>query len=145
MNIFVTSECPIECAKYLDNKRVVKMVLESAQLLSTALRECGIKYGYKATHINHPCSIWARTNQANFLWLYRHGLALCAEYTRRYSKVHKSEAVIRGSLKYLQALPSGELTEFMNCTEYKSEPVLKAYWLCLNDKWDKDKKEPEWY
>ena len=61
MNIFVTSNCPKLSAQALDNKRVVKMVLETAQLLSTAIFiNSTITYDnlYKPTHVKHPCTIW---------------------------------------------------------------------------------------
>ena len=65
MNIFVTSNCPILSAQALDNKRVVKMVLETAQVLSTAIFiNSGITYDgiYKPTHLKHSCTIWAAVN-----------------------------------------------------------------------------------
>ena len=67
MNIFVISQNPDECAQALDDLRLNKMILETAQLLSTAIRFHGYtgNLAYKATHINHPCSIWARTSRGN--------------------------------------------------------------------------------
>ena len=70
MNIFVTNDCPIISAQALDNKRVVKMVLETAQLLSTAIFiNSNVAYDniYKATHIKHPCTIWAASTIGNCL------------------------------------------------------------------------------
>lgn len=89
MNIFVTSTCPKICAQVLDNKRVVKMVLETAQLLSTAIFiNSDITYDnlYKPTHVKHPCTIWTTANIENWDWLFRHFIALCEEY----SKIHKT-------------------------------------------------------
>lgn len=101
MNIFFTSYCPRECAQALDDARVVKMCLETAQLLSTA----GYEYSglftmqewrvlYRATHRAHPCTKWAGADIQNYLWLAHHGEELCKEYTRRFLKVHDSAAVI---------------------------------------------------
>ena len=145
MNIFVTSECPKESAKYLDDKRTCKMVLETAQLLSTAVRLAGREVGYKATHANHPCSIWTRESSANFDWVVDHGLALAAEYSNRYGRVHKSEEVIRILAPYRYLFPAAGLTPFANCTDYKDKNTLMAYQLHLGNKWSADYKEPTWY
>lgn len=94
MNIFVLDLDPQLCAQYHSNKHTIKMILETAQLLCTAQRSWGIDWGYKSTHLNHPCSVWTRQNQFNFIWLQKLGLELCKEYTFRYGKVHKSQEVI---------------------------------------------------
>jgi len=94
MNIFVLDEDPIIAAQMHCDKHCVKMILETAQLLSTAVRLHGVDYGYLITHRNHPCSIWCRTNRENFEWLKQLGMGLCNEYTFRYNKVHKSEPII---------------------------------------------------
>ena len=85
MNVFATSECPFESAKYLDSKRVNKMIIESAQQLSTALRFYGASDTrlYKSTHVNGGTSVWTRANISNFSWLYMHFCALCDEYKYR--------------------------------------------------------------
>lgn len=147
MNIFASSPCPVESAQYLDNKRVVKMVLESAQLLSNALAKHSGRSPYKATHTNHPCSIWASHSRANYTWLLQHYRALCAEYTRRYGKVHRCQHLDYVLTDGAEYLPHYNLfTEFPNCTDYKDVvDVHLAYQLYLNDKWDTDKREPAWY
>lgn len=91
MNIFYLDECPVKSAVMQCDKHVVKMVLETLQILSTALHCWGYGAPYKPTHINHPSCIWARESEDNFTWLSIHFLALCAEYSRRYGRVHKSQ------------------------------------------------------
>ena len=79
MNIFYLSEDPNQAAKYMYNKHVVKMILESAQLLCTAhIISDGesADVPYKATHKNHPSAIWARESVSNYIWLYDHMIAL---------------------------------------------------------------------
>ena len=112
MNIFVLSEDPVEAAQMQLNKHVVKMVLESAQMLC-APYETGVA-PYKRAHYNHPCTIWARESYENYQWLISHALALAEEYTFRYEKTHKSEAVIRWCQENvgLLNLPKRGLTEF---------------------------------
>ncbi len=97
MNIFVLDENPVKAAQMHCDKHVVKMVLETAQILSTVMREKGIDYGYKATHKNHPCVRWAGYVFSNFYWTQALGIALCHEYTHRYGKRHKSQDIIEGA------------------------------------------------
>lgn len=104
MNIFATSQCPIQCAQEMTDVHVVKMILESAQLLSTAhFVLSGVQVGYKPTHQNHPCAVWCRATSTNYHWLSRHFKALCEEFTHRTGKIHKSGELI----KQLQWLPTG--------------------------------------
>lgn len=146
MNIFVTSSCPYESAKNLDDKRVVKMALESAQMLCTALNQYGGTTPYKSTHKNHPCNVWVRESRSNWDWLFVHALALCEEYKNRYGKVHKCLNVIQQLLNQRFLIPEGDLTPFPNCSIYKDEEnIYKAYQMFLDDKWQKDKRVPTWY
>ena len=89
MNIFYLHSCPVKAATLQYNKHVVKMILETAQLLCTAHHELNNhNVPYKSTHRNHPSAIWARQDAANYTWLYRHMLGLGKEYTKRYGKTH---------------------------------------------------------
>lgn len=92
MNIFYVDRNPETCATNLGDKHVIKMTLETAQLL------CGIfpngEAPYRRTHYNHPCAVWLRQSKAQYDWLVKHGLALADEYTLRYGKEHKSKSVI---------------------------------------------------
>lgn len=101
MNIFATSQCPIQCAQEMTNVHVVKMILESAQLLSTAHFVLdGVQVGYKPTHQNHPCAIWCRKTSDNYFWLYKHFEALLTEFIFRTGKIHKSSEQLQ-ALYYL--------------------------------------------
>ena len=93
MNIFVIDKNPRKAARQLCDRHVVKMALETAQLLSTVSHQKGFKAPYKASHQKHPCTIWAGKSLGNWRWLVAHGLAICDEYTRRYGRVHKSREV----------------------------------------------------
>lgn len=112
MNVFVVDYDPVEAAKCLMDKHIVKMPLETAQILST------INGGpYKSTHEGHPCVTWAAEAIDNYKWLVKHGLALCDEYSRRYGKLHKCREVIwlleepfekklnKGSTPFVQCMP----------------------------------------
>ena len=96
MNIFTVDHDPTVAAQQLCDKHVVKMPLETAQMLCSAFDPLDLA-PYKRVHYNHPCTQWARQSEANFDWLVTHGLALCAEYTKRYGSdmiQHASEVPI---------------------------------------------------
>ena len=134
MNIFYLDKCPHKAAKLQYNKHVVKMILESAQMLCTA-HHCimgeDADVPYKVAHRNHPSTIWARQSGQNYTWLYRHMIELGKEYERRYSKKHLS--IIKCEDK-LAILPGGiletGLTEMPQCMpdEYKDKCSIQAYW-----------------
>lgn len=150
MNIFVSNPCPRRSARFLDDKRVVKMVLETAQLLSGALNILSDTQvaPYKTTHQNHPCAIWCRQSKENWMWLYEHGIALGVEYTRRYGKSHKSAEVIRSLLHLVQTVsfPSSGLQPFVDCTDVKLPgDVCNNYRVYLHAKWRCDNRRPTWY
>ena len=102
MNIFYLSSCPQEAAESHNDKHCVKMILEYAQMLSTAHRELDDDVPdilYKSTHKNHPSTIWTRSSKQHYDWLFRLFRMLSAEYSIRYGlitdsrntfKVHKS-------------------------------------------------------
>lgn len=104
MNIFYLHPDPAICAEMHNDKHCIKMILEYSQLLSTAHRVLdGVDnvlpdnrndYLYKTTHVNHPSAIWVRRCYENYDWLVRLLECLHAEYTHRYGKVHKSEALL---------------------------------------------------
>lgn len=127
MNIFVLSNNPIECAQMHCDRHVVKMILESAQLLCTAISMYeNIEGLYKPTHHNHPCSIWVRQSSANFLWLSHLAHALSDEYTFRYGKTHKSLEVLN---RCRNIIPEGDLTPFALAMpdEYKTFDAVESY------------------
>ena len=106
MNIFVTDRCPIQSARNLPDKHIVKMPLETCQMLSIIYSDWYYGVGklykqdgtpYRTAHgafRKHPCTQWAAANQYNLAWLIRHGYALCHEYNLRYNKVHTCLDVI---------------------------------------------------
>jgi len=135
MNVFVLDESPVIAAQSQCDKHVVKMIVESGQMLSTAhrmldgtadrrpsksgkrliqhwslndVRECVL---YKAVHMGHPCTVWTMQSSKNYIWHWEHLEALCKEYTSRYGKVHKTEQDL---LEILRTMPTnianGDLT-----------------------------------
>ena len=136
MNIFYLDHDTQICAEMHNNKHCVKMILEYAQLLSTAhrvldgvelncLSDSGRKKKfwtlgdsrdyklYKATHINHPSAVWARKTHQNYIWLSQLLHALCKEYTYRYGKIHKVErdGLLEELYEWPIKIPIGEFTE----------------------------------
>ena len=102
MNIFYLARDPREAARALHDKHIVKMCLETAQIMSTVAAEKArglvpLPRCYRPTHENHPCVKWARESFANWVWLARHGKAIGEEYSHRFrGKVHASAEVIEG-------------------------------------------------
>src|SRR6185369_3647140 len=96
MNIFRTDNNPAKAAEYLCDKHVVKMIVESCQLLCTALHVHNYHpdWAYKATHINHPSAIWCRQSSENYTWLCQHVDAMNQQYTLRYHKQHACSSLI---------------------------------------------------
>lgn len=139
MNIFVTNSCPILSAEYLDYKRVVKMILESAQMLNTTTNILyGESMGYKITHRNHPCTIWVRNDPKNYYWLVRHFEALCIIYKLKYNKIHACHKYLEFFKKFIT--DTREPKSFVNCTKNQKDisNVFSAYKECLIEKWAED-------
>lgn len=135
MNIFYLSTDPEKAAQMMYNKHVVKMILESAQLLCTAhVISDGenADVPYKVTHKNHPSAIWARESTSNYKWLYDHMIALGEEYTRRYGKKHLTILKCSGVLSKAPAnVTKTEFTEMPQCMpdQYKVPGnSVEAYW-----------------
>ena len=129
MNIFVLHNDPSTAAQMQCDKHVVKMILETAQMLCTVAHGKDFVAPYKATHKNHPCTLWAALSVQNWNWLVDHGLALCAEYTKRYGKIHKSQQHIEWCQQIPITLPSIGLTPFAQAmpVEYKDSCAVTAY------------------
>jgi hypothetical protein len=132
MNIFFLDYDVKKCAQYHVDKHVVKMILETAQLL------CGVHHTvspdnvnvpYKLSHKNHPCSIWSRESLTNYLYLCELGLELCYEYTYRYGKRHKSQDVIEWCLVNKPNIKDVGFTEPAKAMpdEYKVKSVVDSY------------------
>ena len=98
MNIFVLDKDIEKCAAYTADRYVVKMVTETAQILSSAyyFTEQQAQAPYRLSHASHPCCVWARQSTHHWSWLHALGLALYNEYKYRYNgKAHKAGEVIR--------------------------------------------------
>lgn len=153
MNIFILHGSPVLSAQLQCNKHVVKMILETAQLLSTAHRmldgqlfidsSSGRKAKrwrladeqldavlYKATHANHPSAVWARESAQNYMWLYEHFKALSDEYEFRYGKVHATWQKLGGLLSTTpKSIPDVGLTPFKLAMpeQFKSSDPVQSY------------------
>ena len=126
MNIFVTHPDPQASAQCLPDKHVVKMPLETCQMLSIVCSEqWGHNYGKiyrndgqpyqttKGAFRNHPCTIWANDTLENAWWLLTHGLALCAEYTHRYGKIHSCQRPLQETTHLLPSADHTKHTPFV--------------------------------
>jgi len=134
MNIFVLYADPVRCAKAHCDKHVVKMILETAQLLSTThhiLDNGKVPEGiYKSTHRMHPCAVWARQSAGNYTWLHELGMSLCAEYTHRYLKTHKTQEVLHILRKLPRSIARTRQTPWAQCMpdQYRApRNAIQAY------------------
>lgn len=128
MNIFFLSADPYLAAVHHCDKHVVKMIVETCQIL------CSVHYRwnnhqdwmYKPTHQKHPSTLWAGDSPSHYFWLHQLGNELCKQYTNRYNKVHKCQAL----LDKLQVIPP----ELLNTVE--------TYWIdppqCMPDECKQD-------
>ena len=126
MNIFVLDEDPIKAARMQCDKHVVKMTLETAQMLCAAIWRNGGTASYKASYKSHPCTVWTGDSLSNFKWLWRHGMALPDEFSIRFLKAHKSSGVIS------DCLPIAELLH--SCGKFP-DLGMTARPLCMPDKY----------
>lgn len=185
MNIFVLDHDPVTAAQLQCDKHIPKMVVESGQMLSTAHRvldgkltrkpsksgKTMVKYWdlyegigdskaeslyYAAVHVGHPCTQWSMESSDNYLWHYKHFIALCEEYTYRYGKVHKTNRDLGLELARLpQNIPQGKMTPFRLAMKSNPECMLpcpvesyRSFYQTKQErfkmKWSK-RSVPEWF
>lgn len=146
MNIFATDDCPVRSAVVLDDQRLVKMILESAQMIGTVLNEHNVDHPYRLTggHANHPCTKWARASFGNVEWLFAHMCALSLEYERRFSKQHRSAQMTTEAFDRFVRITTHRdaRTEPVNAARNRSlnldftmYPVHEAYRRYLTTRW----------
>jgi hypothetical protein len=132
MNIFYLDECPKKAAQVQYNKHVVKMILESAQMLCTAHHHYGNgdNVPYKKAHYNHPSTIWVRQNSLHYDWLYNHMRALGFEYELRYGKTHMSITKCKHLVYPPKNIPIVMFNQPPQCMpdKYKDKCSIQAYW-----------------
>lgn len=137
MNIFFLDNDPVKSARAMTNKHCVKMILESAQLLSSAHHILDGEISpfrdvlYKPTHKNHPSTIWTRESYKNYEWLYAHFVELCKEYTRRYGRVHATETKLKDVLYHLPLniplVPATPIRIAITNTEHHRADPIESY------------------
>ena len=149
MNIFALDKNAITAAKQHCDKHVVKMIVESGQMLSTAHRILDGKvemrrsvsgktmqkywvlpddrenWLYRAVHTKHPCTIWTMESKENYTWHYRLFVALCDEFKFRYGKTHKTGDELTEHLLHTpKNIPLGRMTPFKLAMKSNPECML---------------------
>ncbi|HEX2114188.1 MAG TPA: pyrimidine dimer DNA glycosylase/endonuclease V [Alphaproteobacteria bacterium] len=146
MNIFASSPDPTESARALDDRRLNKMIVESAQILCTALHlnGCATPELYRPAYTAHPVVRWAAADPRNFAWLYRHFCALLDERCFRIAKAeHACRRLLPALVGHVRTVESPD--HFVNCTPYKDvADVHAAYRQVLAEKWAGDHPAPTW-
>jgi len=153
MNIFYVHNDPYIAATHLADKHVCKMIVESAQMLSTAHHLNNSTAPYKPTHINHPSNIWVRSSKAHYYWLFDHTIGLLIEYHYRYNKIHKTSTIM-AQLHNDPQLPDNGFIDPPQCMpdQYKGDSTIEAYRnFYIHDKihlkglkWTKAAQPPQW-
>lgn len=128
MNIFFLDRDPALAARFHSDQHVVKMVLETAQILCTALQRHGIAAPYRPTHAHHPCVLWAGDSLRHWQWARRFGLELGAEYAHRRGRIHASAVVIAGLSEHPN-IPDLDWTDPPQARpdEFRRDDVVAAY------------------
>jgi len=139
VNLFYLHEDPQICASMHCDKHVVKMIIETAQLLSTAVRtiEPNAPNVYKTSHLNHPSARWVRANAQNYRWATLLLKFLGEEYERRYGKRHKTIREVYGSFaQYEGRMPAGEFYPPPQVVpeQHKRDDTVEAYRSYYHDK-----------
>lgn len=131
MLILACSSDPIEAAKALDDKLLLKQLPEVAQILSSALFNLGSWKTYlcKPNHVHHLSVRWATRSRNNFNWLVMYGLGLCNESKRRFGKETKTVKIILDAAELFQKIPMDHLTltPFPNLTPYLNLTTVAAW------------------
>lgn len=163
MNIFYTDHDPVLAAQSLPDKHIVKMPVETVQMLVSACIRHQLPYNvttkagtlHKGGYHNHPSTRWAGDSRVNFTWLWRHGNALCYEYSKRYGKQHFAFNQIWQLMSCLTWIPEGPLTSpaLAMPNECKTEDPVESYRIYLRHKvatkpesfvWRKGRPSPIW-
>ena len=151
MNIFILDTDIKKCAESHCDKHVIKMILESVQMLSTVCRQSGLDIGYKPTHPHHPCTIWVSKSLSNWVWLRHLTSYLNEEYRYRYNKKQNHKSYDLANILPLPNIPDIGLTPFAQAMpeQYKNKNAVIAYRkYYLNEKtnllkWTK-RIQPQW-
>lgn len=135
MNVFYLDECPLKCADMHCHVHQNKMIIEYAQLLSTAHHvldgDASIDGLYKLTHRNHPSAVWVRESSDHYDYVYELWVHLCINYTKRTGKTHATEkrlgdVIGRWPNNMSASVPFTEPTQCMP-DEYKHDDTVTAY------------------
>jgi len=161
MNIFFLDKTPELSAKMLCDKHIPKMLLESCQMLSTALRQNGYEddYLYKLAYPNHPMTKWVGHNRSNFMWAFKNADEISKEYLKRFGKIHKSNRILdfivdNNMQKHItKQMHPDYITTPPQCMpdEYKDDDYVTAYRKYYQGakayfaKWQRGVDAPEWW
>jgi hypothetical protein len=152
VNLFVTDEDPVACARALDDKRVGKLLMEANQMMSMAVkRHLDVSHSdvgedklvAGTAYSNHPVTIWVGENRSNFRWAYRHAVALAIEWRHRFNSSHASAKRTPFIYEFAGYIPKGELTPFQNSARngvfnFTWLPVPLSYRHYLITRWKND-------
>lgn len=130
MNIFVLDPDPNKSAEYHCDRHM-KMICETAQMMSTCVAQFDIKDDmlYKPFNSNHTCNKWILESRENFKWLLNLGLALSRQNLQRYKKEHASNRIIKHAAQYVNLFPDKPQTPFKLAMfpQYMGDNTFNSY------------------
>lgn len=161
MNLYTISDNPVLCIQSLDDFLLTRTIVESAQLLSTAIQENeAIKVKpegiYKSFNPSETHNVWIRESKYNYKWVFLYFIEGLKEFKRRTGKNHKAWDVSRNLMEYETYFPDIPMTPFPR--KFKKElsqydelmnmkDTFEAYRNYLNIRWDEmitEGREPSW-
>jgi hypothetical protein len=160
MNIFFLHKFPSKSAEYLCDKHIPKMLLESCQMLSTAVQENAgerLEDLYKPAYPKHPMTKWVGSTFSNFQWTLENAVFISQEYCKRFKKLHKSSRILNVIYdnQYYKEIPDERFTNPPQCMpdqyRLRSDLYVKAYRKYYKGekeyfaKWEKGRQQPEWW
>lgn len=148
MQVVVSDTGPRMSAVNLDDKRVIKLLLEAGQLLCVWAEDQGIEVPYKRTKQGKVFVEWMHADVRNYGWMRDHFAGLCSEYTYRFGKKHKTHCDVLHLLPYIHVPPP---SSFVNAAKHTGRgldfthlPVPLSYRAYLDARWETDKRSPVW-
>lgn len=153
MNLFILDEDPKKSAEYLDDARLVKLILEAAQMLSHAAASNGAQTTYKPLpkqYTRHPVTLWVCRTRGNYLNTLSRFISMLEVYTLRFNKIHKCSAVVQELINATPLIPVGPLESYQNSAANQSynisfkhlSNVVDAYRQYIEYRWKNTDKNP---
>lgn len=138
MNLFYLSSDPVQAARYHCDQHVRKMLIEYAQMMSTAHRvlDGDDDRFYKKTHANHPTSVWVRSSRMSYFYTYNIWAECAAIYRESAGRDHATWSKLSNLLLLPpMKIPDGPAGPPPQCMDecFKQDDTVLAYQAMYRD------------